>query len=152
METLQIALGSSSFRLISDADLSERPIILVAMRTFVVLMLALFCMGTTHGQILVAEEFDPIPVGLRSEGRYSELVDYLNVKRDMLEKEGQTESLTYALMLLDLSGVKALTGDCDSERDIELALNYIEGLDVEWLSYWIATLSLCLPVRRVWVK
>ncbi|MCH5219345.1 MAG: CHAT domain-containing protein [Muribaculaceae bacterium] len=98
-------------------------------------------MGTTHGQILVAEELDTIPVGLRSEGRYSELVNYLNVKRDTLEKEGQTESLTYALMLLDLSGVKALTGDCDSERDIELALNYIEGLDVEWLSYWIATLS-----------
>lgn len=87
------------------------------------------------------EDSDSIPFNLRKAEKYDQLVDYLVSKKEKLEQEGKTETLTYSLNLLDLAGAKAMSGNFDSHDDLEKALDFIENSDVNWDDYWIATLT-----------
>lgn len=87
------------------------------------------------------EEPDSIPFILRKAENYDFLVDYSGSKKVKLEQEGKRETFSYALNLLDLVGAKAITGDFDSQHDLEEALAFIESRDVNWEEYWIATLT-----------
>lgn len=104
-------------------------------------VIILICAFTQARALVIMEEFDSIPDKLRSAQQYEQLVDYLTQKKESLESKGNTSSYTYALTLLDLSRAKAHIGDFNSTSELDKALDLIESTDVDWTSYWIATLS-----------